>query len=246
MSGRLPAPPLPERPLFLVDYDGTLAPLVTDPACAWPHPQAVSVLAGLAQSGVPVYVVSGRRLDDLALRLPVPALGLVGVHGLEERFGGRERRLRVPAQARRALEQVRRHLPRLPGVRLEDKGLSLALHYRGCPDEAAVEEELRRWAARLPEPLQPLWGKKVLEVRPRGRGKGETAARLARRHRQRIPVCLGDDATDEEAFSALAPPAITIKVGEGPTRARYRLAGVDAAVGYLAACLLALCPPDGG
>ncbi len=225
-------PPLVSNPLFLLDYDGTLASIVPDPARAVPHPEAVEVLERLRQHH-PVYLLTGRRVKELETLLPLPGLRVAGVHGMEEGVLGGTVRSQVPLGKLAALEAVRRHLPKLPGIRVEDKGLALALHYRGASDEAALEAALRAWIQAVPEGVQPLWGKKVLELRPSGFGKGEAAASIARSHPDRTPVILGDDTTDEEAFSVLGEKAVTIKVGSGPTHARWRLRDVADVVLYL-------------
>ncbi len=224
-------PPKAKNPVFLLDYDGTLAEIAPRPEAARPYPGAVEVLAGLSRR-YPVYLVTGRRVWDLERLLPLRGLRVYGVHGLEEGTLFGQVRARVPAPLLAALEMVREGVPNLPGLWVEDKELAIALHYRGAPDEAAVEAALRRWAGTLPQGLEALWGKKVLEVRPRGFGKGRVAKEVAERFPGRTPVVLGDDATDEEMFLAL-PEAITIKVGEGPTAARYRLKDVAEAVAYL-------------
>ena len=224
-------PPKVKDPLFILDYDGTLAPIAATPEAARPHPEAVPLLLALAHRH-PVFLVTGRRLWDLEKLLPVRGLPAYGVHGMEHGvLFGRVESL-VPETALAWLEHVREGLPQLPGLRVEDKGTAIALHYRGAPDEAAVRAALKDWARSLPEGLEALWGKKVLEVRPRGFGKGRVARTIAARHPERTPVVIGDDATDEEMFRAL-PEAITIKVGEGPTAARYRLKDVDAVIAYL-------------
>ncbi|AEB11501.1 trehalose-phosphatase [Marinithermus hydrothermalis] len=224
--------PRAPNPLFLIDYDGTLAPLVQDPARAYPHPQVPRLLAELSRRH-PLYLVTGRRVADLEPLLPVPGLRVVGVHGMEEGILGEEARTLVFSGVLERIERLRREVPRMEGVRLEDKGCAIALHYRGAPDEAAVVEALQRWVARLPEGLEPLWGKKVLEVRPAGYNKGQAVRRIVAMYPGRTPVYIGDDATDEEAFAALGEDALTIRVGPGRTRARYRLEDVEAVVAYL-------------
>jgi trehalose 6-phosphate phosphatase len=110
------------------------------------------------------------------------------------------------------------------------------VHYRQAADEAAARRALEAWAAAAPAALEPIWGKKVVELRARGTSKGTAVARLAARHPDRTPVYLGDDVTDEDAFRALHdahPDAVTVKVGVGETAARYRLPDVAAAVAYL-------------
>jgi trehalose 6-phosphate phosphatase len=121
-------------------------------------------------------------------------------------------------------------------VRVEEKGDAFAVHYRHAEDEDAARRALEAWAAGAPEALVPVWGKKVVELRVRGVSKGTAVARLAAGHPDRTPVYLGDDVTDEDAFRALHAAgldAVTVKVGEGETEARYRLPDVEAVVGYL-------------
>ena len=242
-----PAPPAPPRPLVLLDYDGTLAPLVADPAAARPHPAVPGLVAALA-AVAPTYVLTGRDLTALAALLvgpdgaPVPVRA-VGLHGAEEGvLGGPATRPAFDAHAD-AFRAARAAVPATDGVRVEAKGgAAFAVHYRGAPDEAAARAALRAWAAAAPAPLEAVWGKCVVELRPPGVSKGAAARRLAAAHPGRAPVCLGDDVTDEDAFAALAgvPGAVTVRVGPGATAARYRLAVVEAAVAYLRR-LLAAC-----
>ncbi len=228
-------PPRPGQPLFFLDYDGTLAPLVADPAQARPHP-AVPVVLHLLALDHPVWLVTGRDLAALSRFLPNLRVRAVGLHGAEEsRLGGPVRRPGL-AEHGEALRRLRETVPDLPGVRVEDKGAAFAVHYRQAEDEAAAKAALHAWAAEAPEALEPIWGKKVVELRVRGISKGTAVARIAARHPKHTPVYLGDDVTDEDAFRALHathPEAVTVKVGEGETAARYRLPDVDAVVAYL-------------
>jgi trehalose 6-phosphate phosphatase len=230
-------PPTVERPLLLLDYDGTLAGITEDPDRAVPHPQVPELLRSLA-ARMPIRVITGRRVVDVARLLPVPDLVAVGVHGMEEGPLGGEVHSRLDPASRELMDSVRDELPRVRGVRVEDKGAAIALHYRGAADEERVVGELREWAERLPAGLEPVWGKKVVEVRPRGFDKGRAARELADEHPSATPVMIGDDTTDEDAFRALAEsgggaPSVTIKVGPGETSARYRLADIESVVGYL-------------
>ncbi|HEX7002804.1 MAG TPA: trehalose-phosphatase [Trueperaceae bacterium] len=226
-----PAPPLVEKPLFLLDYDGTLAEIVDDPDEAVPHPRVAEVLGRLADL-YPVRVLTGRRVADLAQLLPVPRLVAIGVHGLEEGRLGEGARSRLDDDSLELMTQARERLPRIDGVRIEDKGEAIALHYRQARDEERVLAELRDWSQRLPEGLDLVWGKKVVEVRPGGFDKGRAASEIYARHPGTTPVMIGDDTTDEDAFQALVD-AVTVKVGDGDSAARYRLADVDEVVGYL-------------
>ena len=230
--------PHPDRPLLFLDYDGTLAPIVDDPAAAVPHPAIPALLSALAARH-PVVVVSGRGLAMLARFLPGVPVRAVGLHGAEEGTLGDAPRP-SPALARYAepLAALRASVPEVEGVHVEDKGATFAVHYRRATDEAAARGALEAWASGVPEGLHAVWGKKVLELRPRDVSKGTAVARLAAEHPGRTPVYLGDDTTDEDAFRALegasgARTPVTVKVGAGETAARYRLPGVDAVVDYL-------------
>lgn len=224
-------PPRPERPLLFLDYDGTLAPIVNDPAEAYPHPDIPDLLTELFGE-MPVFVVTGRHLNDLErlLNRPLPAIGL---HGTQTGTIGGGINHSLPEGAAQALEDMRQRVPAVDGVHVEPKGHAFAVHYRNAPDQEAARLALEEWARETPAGLEAIWGKKVVELRPQGTSKGVAVRRVADEHPDRVPVYLGDDVTDEDAFRELPPPAVTIKVGDGETAARHRLASVDEVVRYL-------------
>lgn len=234
-------PPAPERPLLLLDYDGTLAPIVEDPAKAHPHQGVPTLLQHLAERH-PLYVVSGRDIASLGRLLadaegkPL-AVAAIGLHGAERGILGRPAPRPSIDDHEGALSVMRSRVPSMEGVDVEEKGgAAFAVHYRRSPDPPRAREALHRWAAAVPPQLEAVWGKMVVELRARGISKGASVAEIAAGHPDRVPVYMGDDVTDEEAFAALnamAPNAVTIKVGAGSTGARYRVAGVDEAIAYL-------------
>ncbi|PSQ99645.1 MAG: trehalose-phosphatase [Bacteroidetes bacterium QS_9_68_14] len=238
-SGRVPTV---DAPLFFLDYDGTLAPIVDDPAAAHPHPAIPALLRDLAARH-PVWIVTGRDLADVEtffeqaglLDLRLPAIGL---HGTQEGVLGNGAESLASEEATQALAERRGALPPLEGVEVEDKGHAFAVHYRAAPDEGVALGALRDWTEEMPEALEAIWGKKVVELRPRGLTKGTAVRRVADRHPERTPVYLGDDTTDEDAFEALADEAeaghaVTVRVGGGATAARYRLGGPADVARYL-------------
>jgi trehalose 6-phosphate phosphatase len=110
------------------------------------------------------------------------------------------------------------------------------VHYREVDDEGETRERLSSWLDAMPEILDAIWGKKVVELRPEGLTKGTAVRRIAEEHPDHTPVYLGDDTTDEDAFAALQDmerDAVTVRIGEDETQADYRLAGPDAVVEYL-------------
>ena len=227
-------PPHPDRPLLFLDYDGTLAPIVDDPAAAVPHPDVPDLVAALADVH-PVVIVTGRDLASLS-RLLGGRVRAVGLHGAEEGWSDGTVEHRAGEAHHGALQTLRAAVPPLDGIAVEDKGAAFAVHYRAAPDADAARAALDAWAEGVPAGLTAIWGKKVVELRAEDVSKGTAVARLAAEHPDRQPVYLGDDVTDEDAFAALQAlrqPAVTVKVGEGDTAAGHRLPDPDAVVAYL-------------
>lgn len=238
-GGELPgwARPCASGPLgLLLDFDGTLAEIVLEPAAARPRPGALTALRALAaREDVRLGVVSGRALDDLAARLgPVPGAWLAGSHGAELRDPrGRTQVLVQAGPARPALERFLEQARALggAGLRVEDKGQAVAVHLRGLPDlqAQALSQSLAARARALcaDAPVSWLEGKAVLELRAHGASKGAAAEALLERWGAGPWALLaaGDDRTDEELFAAvLARGGTTIKVGPGESRASQRVA----------------------
>jgi trehalose 6-phosphate phosphatase len=227
-------PPVVDRPLFFLDYDGTLAPIVDDPDAAVPHPDVPDLLREL-DARYPVWIVTGRDLRALSSFLDQP-LDAIGLHGAQQgTIGGEVERL-MPDDAAEALQQLRESVPSVNGLTVEEKDQSFAVHYRDVEREAEAQERLKRWLDTMPEILDAIWGKKVVELRPEGRTKGTAVRRIAKDHLDRVPVYLGDDTTDEDAFAALQDldrDAVTVRIGEADTRADHQLAGPDEVVAYL-------------
>jgi trehalose 6-phosphate phosphatase len=227
-------PPVVDRPLFFLDYDGTLAPIVDDPAAATPHPDVPGLLREL-EARFPVWIVTGRDLRALSSFLDQP-LRAIGLHGAQEGVIGGEVHRLMPDAAAEALTRLRRSIPSVDGLRVEDKDEAFAVHYREVDDEREAQERLSAWLDAMPEMLDAIWGKKVVELRPEGLTKGTAVRRVAAEHPDRTPVYLGDDTTDEDAFEALQAldrAAVTVRIGDEETRADYRLAGPDEVVAHL-------------
>ncbi|WP_019586875.1 trehalose-phosphatase [Deinococcus apachensis] len=208
------------RPLLvLCDYDGTLAPIVSRPEEAWPEPGAREALSRLvAHPRHRAAVVTGRLAEQVHAFLNLSGLPVVGLHGME--WPGEE----IAAADHEAIHLIAAQLPDVPGLRLEDKGWTLAVHSREVAGERQAGVEKALDAITLPPGWEMISGKKVREFRPAGFGKGRAVERLARQDPHHLPVFLGDDVTDEEGFLRLrARGGVTIKVGEGETAAEYRV-----------------------
>jgi len=226
--------PVVESPLFFLDYDGTLAPIVDDPAAAVPHPDAPDLLRAL-DARYPLWIVTGRDLQALSSFLDQP-LNAIGLHGAQEGVVGKEPHNLMSDAAAEALRTLRQSVPSIDGLRVETKDQSFAVHYRAVTDEREAQARLKEWLADLPDVLDAIWGKKVVELRPEGLTKGTAVRRIAEDHPGHVPVYLGDDVTDEDAFAALQEmdrEAVTVKIGTDDTQADARLDGPDAVMAYL-------------
>ncbi len=230
-----PPPPVIEDPLFFIDYDGTLAAIVEQPMQAQPYPGAPELLRDLNDK-YPIWVVTGRHLDDLAVFLPGLRLRAIGLHGAQEGRIGGQAVSHIGPEVQKAIDDMRASAPVGDGITVEAKGPAFAIHYRQAKDKEEAHAELQRWVDRLPAVLDAVWGKKVVEVRGKGVHKGVAVQRVCRAFPDRVPVCLGDDETDEDAFRALHAlqmDAVTVRVGGGKTVARHYLKGPQEVVAYL-------------
>ncbi len=231
-----------EWALFL-DFDGTLVELAASPDAIRVPVGLPDLLKGLVErfDGA-VAILTGRALDDLDGHLPGFACSAAGQHGAERRLRPGRRALvaEVPALAatRRGIEDFR---AAHPALFVEDKGASIALHYRAEPVmREAVLALADRAAAAAGGALERIDGKFVCELRPAGSNKGAAlAAFLAEApFAGRRPLAIGDDLTDEAAFAAaFEANGSAIKVGEGETRAPWRLTDPGAVRAWLARAL---------
>lgn len=239
--------PLPQKDeawaLFL-DLDGTLSPLKEKPADVVLEKRLLELLKQLHQrlDGA-LAIISGRSIDDLSRLLSPLELPLAGQHGAERRDAVNGYSLTDPDHAtlQEAREELSRFLDAHPELELEDKGASLALHYRNAPDkQSTIEKQLESLRKRLGDALILHGGKSVFELRTTSCNKGEAIHQFMQvtPFAQRTPVFLGDDLTDEDGFEAVnALGGYSIKVGQGETQARYRLGDTQAVEAWLKACL---------
>jgi trehalose 6-phosphate phosphatase len=194
----------PARSVVIVDFDGSLAPIVDDPADATPLPGMVEALEALVQRIGRVAVVSGRPVEFLRAVLPVAGLVLVGQYGVEWLDGPaivtdpRAERWTEPVASAAAEAEAA-----LPGLFVERKGsVATALHWRRAPELEADAVDLgRRLAARHGLALEP--GRLTLELRaPVGIDKGTATSELAAG--AHAALAAGDDRGDLAAFAAIA------------------------------------------
>jgi trehalose-phosphatase len=230
------------RVLLGVDFDGTLAPFVTDPMQARATPGSIEALrSAAALPGVTTAVVSGRDVATLALLTGVGAddsIVLIGSHGAESSNADwtespeseADSALDDAAAARLTAvtadleDVVRAH----PPVRIEHKATAVALHTRGVdPGVAASAARAAREVGTRHTGVHVLPGKDVVELSVVQTSKGVALRALAAARGVEATAYLGDDVTDERAFEVLTSDGdVTIKVGDGETAARHRVPDV--------------------
>ena len=215
----------PRRGAVLCDIDGTLAPIVERAEQARVPPEATRILAELANRYVLVGCISGRSAADARRLVGVGRVAYAGAHGAELWWPGDRSPTPLSEYARYA-EDVHEFVAshdgeplRGLGVRVEDKGPIVALHWRGVADEDAAEARLRDVAAEADRSgLATHWGRKVLELRPPVPiSKGRAVQELVHQPQVRAALYGGDDTTDLDAFDALdAAVRVGVVSDEGP------------------------------
>ena len=208
--------------LCLFDFDGTLAPLVSDPEAVLLQPDVQAQLQALQQRA-PVGIVTGRALADLRPRLAFAPDYLIGNHGLE----GVPVVPATSAMAAVALDdlhaQVERWKAQLepavalldPGIRIEDKHYSLSLHYLHAQHRQQAERAVRECIEALQPPPRIIHGKCLFNVLPAGGGdKGSAVRALLAAAGIAQALYVGDDQTDEDVFRLNQPGLFTVHVGD--------------------------------
>jgi trehalose 6-phosphate phosphatase len=223
------------RPALFLDYDGTLAPLAPRPELAT-LPEATRDLLRRLAERYPVAVLSGRGRADVAARVGLDDLTYAGSHGFEIAGPALQHEVGtgLPAAVDRAAARLREHLTGVPGVIIEPKRFAISVHYRLADpsDLPRIEAAVDAVLAEHPE-LRKALGKKLFELRPAlDWDKGKALLRLLEAlrldpaaDRPLLPLYVGDDLTDEDAFRTVAETGIGILVADEPrpTAATYSL-----------------------
>ncbi len=230
------------RSLLVFDYDGTLAPIVDDRNAADMRPETARLLAEVA-SRYPCAVVSGRSRDDARLWLDGVALrAVVGNHGLEPW----ENPAPFEHAVARWVPRLAERLAREPGVVVEDKRFSVAIHDRAAPSPERAEAAIRRALTGI-QGARVIGGKMVLNLVPEGAPhKGLAVLRLRQQHGCDTAFYIGDDETDEDVFRAAEPGRLLgVRVGESrDSRASYFIESQERIDDLLRAFLVARPTPS--
>lgn len=246
---------LGRRPAVFLDYDGTLTPIVERPEDAVLSPETRAVIERLAER-LPVAVVSGRDLSDVRGMVRVEGIAYAGSHGFDivGPDGSVHQRALEFLPELDAAERELAPLPAaVPGARVERKTFAIAVHFRQVEGVRVpeVESAVASVAAAHPR-LRRTGGKKVFELRPdvdwdKGAALLWLLEVLGLSGDDVIPIYVGDDETDEDAFRAIGAAGLGVVVrGEGderPTAARFALRDTDEARAFLE--LVAAAAEDG-
>jgi alpha,alpha-trehalase len=222
-------------PAVFLDYDGTLTPIVDDPKEATLPDKTKKVIKRLAQY-YSVAVISGRDLGDVQTMVDIDSIAYAGSHGFDIAGpGGRYRNQEMGEPflptLERAEQQLRKAVSDIPGARIEHKRFAVTAHYRQVrsADIDKVKQRFDRIASHHPE-LRKSAGKKVIELRPnvnwdKGRALFYLLEALYTDSSRVVPLYIGDDTTDEDAFRAINDRGVAVVVGreKRQTTAHYML-----------------------
>ncbi|PIP20018.1 MAG: trehalose-phosphatase [Candidatus Omnitrophica bacterium CG23_combo_of_CG06-09_8_20_14_all_40_11] len=236
--------------MLFLDYDGTLTPIVSTPGKAFISQEVKELLIELSRSPkCKLAIISGRALKDIKNKVGLKNIIYVGNHGLEIEGPKIKFASPISPRCRAGLEHIKSDLTQklysIKGAILEDKGLSISIHYR-LVDKKDIQEFLSIFNE-ISAPyivrgkIKVNSGKKVYEIRPPVMwDKGKVVLWLLARQQflleknKILPVYIGDDVTDEDAFRALKKKGLTIFVGEqGNSEAQYYLKTTEEVTEFL-------------
>jgi trehalose 6-phosphate phosphatase len=237
-----------KTPAIFLDYDGTLTPIVSRPEDAVLDPKMRQTLQDLAANCF-VAVISGRDLPDVRNLVGLDNLVYAGSHGFDiagpqgQRLAHQSGREFLPALDRSEKDLRARLEDHIPGVQVERKKFSVAVHYRRAADSRVGEvEQVVDQVHAASGRLRKSTGKKLFELQPdldwhKGKALLWLLDRLGLNRPDVVPLYLGDDVTDEDAFKVLQERGLGIAVQDepAPTAARYRLRDPDEVQKFLQA-----------
>ena len=223
--------------LFL-DIDGTLAPFQINPEHSFIPQTTLDVIKKITKLNIPVIAVTGRDVDTASKLLHPIEVPIAGLHGLDIYFdsGNYIRPDLSSINFKKLKQDITKNCDKHPELLIEDKGYSIALHYRKNPNlENNAINIMQRINLNYPQ-LKINRGKFVVELIPNQADKGR-AIKTILNHLDLpavLPIFIGDDLTDESGFTYINQQSgLSIKVGPGETQAKYRLKDIDNVANFL-------------
>ena len=222
-----------------IDYDGTLSPIVESPDKAR-LPDDIPPLLSRLRKNVPLAVISGRRLEDLRKRVGLEDIIYAGNHGAEIFDGSRtvinQESSVNPELLKEFLDRLSSALSHIEGVVIENKGITASIHYRMVNPKYMWEllSIFRKTAKNFEGAFRVTYGRKVIEIRPGNAwNKGNAVSWiLENMGRESLPVYIGDDTTDEDAYRIIKGKGISISIGKSP-EADYYLKNQNEVKGFI-------------
>ena len=209
--------------LFLfLDYDGTLTPIVSRPELARCPAEVKTLLEKLRDSRhILLAIISGRSLEDIRDKVGIPGITYVGNHGLDIQNPAGRHQKKLSLQREKELKKITRILQEsfaeIPGILFEDKGPILAIHYRNVAKKyfGRIQQDLKETLAPWKGKWKIGYGKMVCEILPgidfhKGKAVKEILKRTTKNF---LPIYLGDDRTDEDAFREVKGRGMSVFVG---------------------------------
>jgi len=240
--------------LLLLDYDGTLTPIVETPSKAIIHKDTKGLLQKLSRSPYcKIGIISGRKLEDIKNIVGVDGIIYAGNHGLEIQGPKIKFESQVSPRLKSIIRNIamdmQKRLLGIKGVLIEDKGLTLSIHYR-----LVSKKDMLAFDKIISEVINPYIvcdkikvnsGKKVYEIKPPVKwDKGKIVLWLLARQqfisgvKDVLPIYIGDDITDEDAFKVLKRKGLTVFVGRpGNSKADYYLKNAEEVIKFLRSIL---------
>ena len=232
---------------LLLDYDGTLTPIVSRPELALCPPEVKIILEKLRDAPhVLLSVISGRSLEDIRGKLGIPGIIYMGNHGLDiQNPAGMHQKKLSPSREKELgkINQVlQKSIGEIPGIYFEDKGTILAIHYRNVAQKyfGWIQKVIFETLASGKERWKMAHGKMVVEIRPEvDFHKGKAVKEILKGTSPNLlPIYLGDDQTDEDAFREVKGRGITVLVGpeRRASEAEYYLEDPSEVQAFLLRC----------
>ena len=224
---------------FFFDIDGTLTDLRSRPEKVSISPDVFNIFEYLNKRGIPFALVSGRSVNDIDSLMCSRKLICAGIHGAQIRYGnGRYEQVEISGlDVACVWERLKLACGRFSGLRLENKLISFAIHFREAPELAGEAMWIAASLSELyPDSFAVQMGKNVCELRPNRVNKGLAVEKIMATPPfcGKTPVYIGDDITDEAAFRTVNEmDGCTVKVGNEETTAMYRLKNVKGVLNWM-------------